>query len=180
MKGDIPETGLARYNIKGFIVANGVTDVFSDWNVAIVENLYRFNLIPAEWRNAINDNGCATSATAFPAEVPDVCGKYWGKVNNVFDKLNPYDLLRKNYDINETKDAGDYGKAILGGEEVTYKRGVYQEEYTPWIKHSDAFNHQEGIFQRKKYKLFGSTVMSDYFNNQTVRDTLHIKGNDPW
>jgi len=91
--------------------------------------------------------------------------------------------LRKNYDVNETEGnntKGDYGKSVINGQEVTYKRGVYQDEYTPWMKHANAFKKEEGTFQRKKYKLFGSDVISDYFNNQDVRDALHIDNGDPW
>ena len=85
LKGEIEESGIARYNLKGFVVANGVTDVFSDWTVSMVETMYRFNVIPAEWYHAIEDNGCASNAYAFPTEEPEICGKYWGRINHVFD-----------------------------------------------------------------------------------------------
>lgn len=176
LKGEIEESGIARYNLKGFVVANGVTDVFSDWTVSMVETMYRFNVIPAEWYHGIQDNGCASNAYAFPSEEPEICGKYWQKINRVFDKLNPYDLLRKNYEVepmnctNNTNcsnatNGAEYGKAILGGQEVTYPRGIYQDQYTPWLKH---WNTDRPDFEKrgmKKYKLAGTTAMSDYFNN---------------
>ena len=93
--------------MQGFIVANGVTDVFSDWTASMVETMYRFNVIPAEWYNAIRDNLCDTNAYAFPSEEPEVCGKYWRKINPVFSQLNPYDLLRKNYDIEPSKNCSE-------------------------------------------------------------------------
>jgi len=117
LKGDIEETGIAKYNLKGFIVANGVTDVFSDWTVSMVETMYRFNVIPDEWYHGIQDNQCASNAYAFPSEEPAICGKYWQKINRVFDRLNPYDLLRKNYEVepSNTTEEAENGTAILGG-----------------------------------------------------------------
>ena len=175
LKGEIEESGIARYNLKGFIVANGVTDVFSDKGDAMVETMFRFNVIPAEWYQGIRDNGCASDAYAFPSEEPDTCGKYWYKINRVFDRLNPYDLLRKNYDVkpknttNSTSQKNatsepEYGTAILGGQEVTYPRGISHEQYTPWLKDWNSYRDLEKKGM-KKYKLAGSTAMSDYFNN---------------
>jgi len=180
LKADVPQTGLAKYNLKGFIVANGVTDVFSDSDAVLVENLYRFNVIPAEWYQTIKDFNCAGYADAFPSEETKECDAVWPKINKVFDKLNVYDLLRKNYELDEKKGnstESDHGKAILNGQEVTYKRGVYQNEYTPWLGRSSTTRR---LTQHKQYKLFGSTVISDYFNNQTVRDVLHVEGGNPW
>lgn len=116
IKAEIKETGLARYNLKGFIVANGVTDVFSDWTSSMIENMYYFNVIPGEWYHSMVDNECL-SESVFPSEESDVCGKYWGKVNGVFNKLNAYDLVRKNYEINATDehDSSDYGTSVLNG-----------------------------------------------------------------
>jgi len=45
-----------------------------------------------------------------------------------------------------------------------------------WNPHSADFE-SKGM---KKYKLAGTTAMSDYFNNQTVRDALNIEGHNPW
>lgn len=116
-----------KYNLKGFIVANGVTDVFSDWTASVVENLFRFNLIPYKWYKGVKDNNCG--GVAFPDQDAEICSDLWQKINPIFSQLNPYDLIRKNYDIEEengkeSADA-DYGTAILKGVEVTYKRGVY-------------------------------------------------------
>lgn len=68
LKADIPETGLASYNLKGFIVANGCTDTFSDWTASMVENMYRFNIIPAEWYHAMQKYDCSSEAYKFPTE----------------------------------------------------------------------------------------------------------------
>ena len=71
VKADIPQTGLPKYNLKGFIVANGVTDVFSDWTSAVVENLFRFNLIPEKWFKGVEANNCGGEAGAFPDQVSE-------------------------------------------------------------------------------------------------------------
>lgn len=124
------------YNLKGFIVANGVTEFDEEWDMSMTETLFRYNIIPAEWYNVIKDNRCDSKAYAFNIEEPDICGKYLQNINRIFDQLNPYDLLRKNYDVkpqnctnstsctNVTNEA-DYGTVNIGGYEVTYPRGIY-------------------------------------------------------
>jgi len=51
---------------------------------------------------------------------------------------------------------------MVEGELKTYKRGMTQEEYTPWMKNTV-----------KSKKLMGNGV-TDYVNRQDVRRALHI------
>jgi len=100
IKAEIPETGLAWYNLKGFIVANGVTDIYSDSDETTMENLAQFNVIPFEWLEGLKKYDCLGD-DPFPSEVNDKCGQYWQRINPVFGNLNVYDLLRKNYELEE-------------------------------------------------------------------------------
>jgi len=79
--------------------------------------------------------------------------------------LNWYDLFRINPSTSPVlKDVNREGKAMIDGEEKTYKRGFTFTEYTPWAKH---------ILQSENHPLLG-TPMSDYVNREDVRKALNI------
>jgi len=57
-------------------------------------------------------------------------------------------------------------KTMVGGQEKTYKRGMTYAEYTPWVKHFGD--------EMRNTPLKNGDFLSDYVNNATVRDILHI------
>jgi len=99
--------------------------------------------------------------------------------------LNWYDLYRKNFTVNDTGSTTDFwgnpledrrfGKSVLeDGREVTYKRGHTFNDYVGrWNKHHPAvWAHENGVHTDNG--LTGDAV-TDYFNNATVKELLHIK-----
>lgn len=98
--------------------------------------------------------------------------------------MNWYDLYRKNFSIpsNATSDfwgnpLGDnprIGKTVLkDGQETTFKRGFTFNEYIgAWNKHHPAVWAYENGLSEDNLRL--GDALSDYFNNQTVKDILNI------
>jgi carboxypeptidase C (cathepsin A) len=56
---------------------------------------------------------------------------------------------------------------MVGGEEKTYKRGMTQAEYTPWLKH--LVNDRDLMY----------AGLADYLNDEKVREALNIPQSAP-
>ena len=78
------------------------------------------------------------------------------------DGLNWYDLYRHVY-----PDNGDrkFGVSIVDGVAKHYKKGMTMKEYTPWAKH---------IQNSKSADAVMNDYLSDYVNNASMREALHI------
>lgn len=103
--------------------------------------------------------------------------------------LNWYDLYRDNFTVNDTGDSNNtsysdfwgnpienprYGKTVLkDGREMTYKRGMTFNDYVGrWNKaHPKVWAHDNGL-HRDEAIIAGN--VTDYFNNQSIKDILHI------
>jgi hypothetical protein len=60
------------YNLKGFIVGNGITDMYIDSDNPLLESIAHWSMIPMDLWNQIKDLGCIF---------------YWGKMD--VDANNP-------------------------------------------------------------------------------------------
>jgi len=83
--------------------------------------------------------------------------------------LNWYDLYRKNDGplLNQAN-ASRMGSVVVDGKRLTYKRGMTQQEYTPWAKH----------LKNTKPVIVGDFV-SDYMNRPDVRKAFNIPSKAP-
>lgn len=52
MRGDL------EYNLKGFIVGNGITDMYLDSDNPLIESIAHWSMIPMNLWNQIKDLGC--------------------------------------------------------------------------------------------------------------------------
>jgi carboxypeptidase C (cathepsin A) len=79
------------------------------------------------------------------------------------DGLNWYDLYRHVYppDNRDRK----FGVSIVDGVAKHYKKGMTMKEYTPWAKH---------IQNSKSADAVMNDYLSDYVNNASMREALHI------
>jgi hypothetical protein len=94
-------------------------------------------------------------------------------MNTLIKDLNIYDLFRWNIpDPSSASGEDRLGSVMIGGEEKVYKRGYTAAEYTPWLKHNPflKLNLQDDPF------VF-STFLTDYINNATTREAMHIPNN---
>jgi len=82
--------------------------------------------------------------------------------------LNWYDLYRNTPAPILLKGKDRKGSAMVGGVRKHYKKGMTQQEYTPWIK---AMKDTTPI-------ILGEYV-SDYMNRPDVREALHIPESAP-
>ena len=96
MKADVKQTGLQKYNLKGFIVAHGVTDIYSDGDDNMFENLYRFQVIPKSYLTDLKKYHCREFDNPASATKNPMCHKVLKKIYHNFQLHNPYDLRRKN------------------------------------------------------------------------------------
>jgi len=64
---------------------------------------------------------------------------------------------------------------LLGGEEVTYTAGYTAQDYTPWL-----FPEHEKQGLKLDVPCVYAAGASRYFNDQTVRDQLHIETDQVW
>jgi hypothetical protein len=84
------------------------------------------------------------------------------------DDLNIYDFFRTNkVPITPASAEDRIGTTMINGVEKTYKRGMTQAEYTPWLKH--LVNNDRLMY----------TSLSDYLNAADVRAALHIPESAP-
>jgi hypothetical protein len=76
--------------------------------------------------------------------------------------LNFYDLYRPVYPDSELllQSANRLGVSYVNGEAKTYKRGFTMQEYTPWLKSSNAKILRDGT--------------TDYVNRPDVRKAMNI------
>jgi hypothetical protein len=158
-------------NLKGFIVGNGATDWDLDISPAFPDVVYNFNMIPTRMIKNYTDNGCTFYFRDVKPPMPNnsICIELWGKINDLWQGLNWYDLFRKVYPqsavLNATDDAARTKTVMIGGVEKTYKVGFTFQEYTSWLNHMPMYQAAQPLL---------GTFLSDYVNRADVRRALNI------
>lgn len=176
-----------KMNLKGIIVGNGATDWTFDVQPSFPELVKFFNLIPASIYSNWTDHQCdlffnGTIAFNKTTASAKYCEDIWGMIEDLTGDLNWYDLYRKNLEVNTTHDfwgnplGEDHrvGKTKLkDGRETTYKRGHTFYEYVgKWNKHHPAVWAKDKGLKDDIYTI--ADQVGDYFNNQSIKDLLHI------
>ncbi len=102
-----------------------------------------FNIIPPRLLKNYTMNNCHFYFRDVKAPNPDspVCNELWGKINDLWQGLNWYDLFRKVYpqsavpsSVSETVDALSRERTVQIGDEIkTYKAGFTFQEYIGWV-----------------------------------------------
>jgi len=146
------------------MVGNGATDWDVDVSPSFPETVFNFNLIPRKYLQFFKDNDCVYYFNDFKNHSgPAECDPIWEAMQNLTGNLNWYDLYRDEPSIILGAEER-MAKTLIGGQEKTYKRGMTLGEYTPWVKH---------FGESRKHAVRGD-YLSDYVNNATVREALHI------
>jgi hypothetical protein len=82
-------------NLKGFIIANGVTDYSVDGYPSFPATVYNFHLIMKEVYDTFENNDCFYSLfDLIPHNNSQVCEAAWNKINELTSHLYMCDLFR--------------------------------------------------------------------------------------
>ena len=84
------------YNLKGFLIGNGVTDMYIDSDNQMIESLANWNMIPTSLWNQIQDSKCIFYWDKVDVKVSNdiKCGGLYKQAMDLIEDLNIYDLYR--------------------------------------------------------------------------------------
>ena len=121
------------------MVGNGLADWDVDSLPSFPRTVYNFNTIPLRLLEAFETNDCHVYLDdIYPASKSPICVATWAEIQMLTGELNWYDLYRKNNGplLGAAKTSESrLTSVVIDGVKKTYKRGMTQQEYTPWAKH---------------------------------------------
>jgi hypothetical protein len=87
------------YNLAGFIIGNGVTDMYLDSDNQLIESLAYWSMIPQELFKQIQAYGCIFYWDKMDVQVknPPQCADLYNQSMTLIQDLNIYDLYRTQY-----------------------------------------------------------------------------------
>jgi carboxypeptidase C (cathepsin A) len=163
-------TGKWIPNLKGMMVGNGVTNWKYDCTPAYFHMGYYHGLVSDELFNNVNAN-CDLSYidSPNPPVLSAQCQTWMDKFNSLVTLVNVYDIFGKCYKnpsihrkINGMK-LQEVSDAAPAQSEV---RGLTSEKYTPFLKSKNPLSVVPPC-------VYAEPIL-EYFNNQTIKDALHI------
>jgi carboxypeptidase C (cathepsin A) len=166
LKYDMDKRVAMHIPLQGILVGNGATTWDYDNSPSIPVTAVDMGLVPVSLLEEWNTNGCIFYFRDVKPSGGVNCGPIWDKMSASFNDLNIYDFFRTN-EVSNTAVEDRMGKSMVNGEEKTYKRGMTQAEYTPWLKH--LVNDSNLMY----------TSLTDYMNDEKVRTALHIPASAP-
>ena len=165
------------FNLKGFIVGNGVTNWEYDTTPAFVKMGFWHGLYDYDMYLDIQTAKCDYNNFKF-GDLSQDCINYLNKFEELTQNINVYDVFRKCYSSTtglEMYSGDNFGMAKVGNELKPYKKYYTAADYSPWL-----FDH-EPTGGKKNVELippcvYGSYVV-DYLNRYSVRSAFHIPDN---
>lgn len=160
-----------KFNLKGIIVGNGVTNWKWDGDEAYIMGGFPRGLSSIDTQNEIDKRDCEfyyeDNEPAAKADCRPIADKFY---ENTAD-INVYDIYRTCWTVNDTSVEDDmlYGFAEIDGEERKYRRKFSTRDYTPWIYEKE--NKHPMI---KGGSCTWDSPVTDFFNQANVRKALHI------
>lgn len=87
------------YNLKGFIIGNGVTDMYIDSDNQLIESLAMWSMIPQSLYNQIKAYSCVFYWDKLDVVVKNApqCADLYNQTMTLIEDLNIYDLYRTQY-----------------------------------------------------------------------------------
>ena len=84
------------YNLKGFVIGNGVTDMYIDSDNQMIESLANWNMIPTSLWNQIQAGKCTFNWDKLDVKVNNAaqCSDLYNQTMTLIEDLNIYDLYR--------------------------------------------------------------------------------------
>jgi hypothetical protein len=91
--------GQTGYNLKGFIVGNGITDMYIDTDNPLLESVAHWSMIPMSLWTRIKELGCIFywKKMDLPANNPPECEPLYNESMTLIQDLDIYDLFRTVY-----------------------------------------------------------------------------------
>lgn len=147
------------------MVGNGATNWSYDVWPTFPATLKNMQIIPQSMLDAWEAQGCAAYFhNVRPYTDTPECRALAQQIGDLSGQLNWYDLYRWNYDL-PLSNADRTGKTVIDGKERTYKRGMTQAEYTPFLPH---------IMDSPHAQVVNGDFLTDYMNREDVRAAFNI------
>jgi serine carboxypeptidase-like clade 1 len=168
-----------KFNLKGFIVGNGVTNWRYDTATAQVWGGFPRQEASINLQHEMISNNCNYSYIAFPdppVQPSDKCNELFNTFEGLIGGLNFYDEYRTCWTVNDTNsEMPAIGEIEIGGEIKTYRNYYSFEDYTPWLFKP----HQGGHHHLKGGSCTWGSQLTKLFNDKDVRKALHIVDSSP-
>lgn len=162
-----------KFNLKGFIVGNGVTNWKWDGDQAYMQGAFPRQLQSKDFEKAIKEANCNFYYEDNEPEDSPRCQElgndFFGNTSNI----NVYDIYRTCWTVNQTASPEEmtYGFVELDGEQKPYKKKMSTKAYTPWL-----FDKKLG----NGHPMLGvgdctwDDPLSEFFNAKATRAAMHI------
>jgi pimeloyl-ACP methyl ester carboxylesterase len=174
---------MAKINLKGIMVGNGVADWDVDVWPSALELYVQFNFIPARVYKNYTSHGCMSFFNGVKPDVGDneaICTELFEWMLGQLGDLNIYDLYRYQYadgGLLKQSEEERMKEVVIGGELKTYKSGHTIYERNRWFFEKAMSPKMAKIFMDKvastKQTILGDPI-SDYVNLAELRTALHI------
>jgi len=162
-------SGDFKFNLKGFMVGNGVTNWTYDTTGAFVDMGFMHGLYDYALRKQLDKFKCTYANLEF-TDPSKKCLDLLDKFSTFTDRINVYDVYRKCYAPGPELYGQDHFNLVKVGDSIkAYRNFATTQDYTPWIYTSEGKHKLTGL----PPCTFGQPII-DYLNTQEVRQKLHI------
>jgi serine carboxypeptidase-like clade 1 len=160
-----------KFNLKGFIVGNGVTNWKWDGDQAYIVGGFPRGLSSLNMQRDQMNNNCNYYYEDNDPDNTPVCDQISNKFYEDTGSINVYDIYRTCWTVNDTSSTPTltHGSVELNGEEKQYRRHFGSKDYTPWV-YEKARSHP----MVSAGDCTWDSPVTDHFNNKTVRAAMHI------
>jgi serine carboxypeptidase-like clade I len=169
-------------NLKGIIVGNGVTDMASDMDSALVQFAYDHYIYPEEtYKKFIAE--CGERSFSRDNNVTKACNSVRQSIKDSIQGLNIYDIYRPCPPKNKTENNTSYQDATISSIKKI-KKIQNERRYRMALEYNQvALLDDEDL--EPSVEIWPDGCMEDknienYLNNNTVKSLLHVRGDLNW
>jgi len=169
---------MTTYNIKGFMVGNGVTNWDYDVFASTPETFYGFNMVPKDLYEKYQSMGCVEPFNQMRptnGTDPAMCDKLFNQMGALVAPLNWYDLYRHVYPAAAAVTEEErMGMCMIGGEEKPFREGMRMSEYA---RFKNDIAKKNPLFGGIKVPSAGTVLnmnLSSFINQPKMRIALNI------
>lgn len=126
------------YNLKGFVIGNGVTDMYIDSDNQLMESLVNWNMIPPSLFKQMQASNCYYKWDKLDVPVNNApeCAGYYNQAMDLISDFNIYDLFRTQYNSGPSLSKEDRLRSVMvEGLNKTYLLGYTGSERSPYRRH---------------------------------------------
>lgn len=165
------KSGDFKFNLKGIVVGNGVTNWKWDGDQAYITGGFPRGLSSIDLYHAEKNEGCNFYYEDNEPDYSPACLPYANKFYQDTNSINVYDIYRTCWTVNDTSVDEDllYGYVEIDGETKKYRKRYSTRDRTPWI-YDEKNNHP----MLKSGDCTWDSPITEFMNKQSTRDALHI------